>query len=607
MQPDNQQLDPSIVALTKSIGQAESGGKYKAPTGGAQEVGAYQMTPAFIQNYAPKYGIDPNSVASDPASQDKLAYNVVKEWGTTGNPAHPELGKLTPAQIASAWNSGDPNAYTDPEYGKNNAYGSTQNYVNKISEYYKQNFPQSEQSSQPTSESKQPDWLQSLEGLLGMGAGWVFNNAKPIAATGLMVGGATLGESIGGPIGGAVGAMGGSSLAGGLGLMGGGNGDNTQGTTMGTSDQQPNNQNQFSMTPENQQSTAASMVVKDALTQLMQGNVRDRNLSNSPEGKSAINTSAAYNLVSSDENGNAVFDEQKRLALDSEIEKGLDAVVASQKTKNSPMAVSNYAGSFLGNDRFLTPDDKQKAAHQIKKQQEADNGGIKMSEGMPLERMRDLVKRHNAAAHEAFKKMNYSISPEMVAHKALSHAYNLAIHDKVSKEDLPLYDRLKKSSQDLNQVKNLKKHIQGKRIPKNKGMWESFLRQGARAAEIYIGDKLGGPIGAIIGGMVGEHFNNRITSHFGRHIFDTPGMKAALDVLHHTRPKEYDELMKALKERGAEVHGDTGKQPTTQKGLIKEIKKDEATIGKVSRVPKPLPKYKKPGKEGLQPPRLPTK
>ena len=127
-QSQGQSLDPSIVALTKAIGKTESKGKYNAPSGDAgSPASAYQFTPGFIDKWGPSVlgsQYQKGNYNLTPAQQDQLAYGAIKTMGTTGDPGYAYLGKLTPAQIASAWNAGDPNAYQDPNYGKNNAYVS---------------------------------------------------------------------------------------------------------------------------------------------------------------------------------------------------------------------------------------------------------------------------------------------------------------------------------------------------------------------------------------------------------------------------------------------------------------------------------------------------
>lgn len=140
--------DPNVVALAKAIGMAESGGKYNDPGGGA-----YQFTPDFISTYAPKYlgsSYDQNNLT--PEQQDILAYGVMNQWRTEGDPSHSHIGKYSPAEVASAWNTGDPTAYLDPNYGKNNTYGSTRKYVDQVEQNFNQYSAQSNTPpQQPTS------------------------------------------------------------------------------------------------------------------------------------------------------------------------------------------------------------------------------------------------------------------------------------------------------------------------------------------------------------------------------------------------------------------------------------------------------------------------
>ena len=129
--PQPSSFDPSVLALTKTIGTLESGGDYEAGDGtgdGAASSGAYQMTPAFLENWAPQAGIQytPGETLT-PAQQDQIAENTVQTLGTKGLNGTPLNGQ----QIISYWNSGNPNAYQDPTYGQNNTYGSTANEVSK--------------------------------------------------------------------------------------------------------------------------------------------------------------------------------------------------------------------------------------------------------------------------------------------------------------------------------------------------------------------------------------------------------------------------------------------------------------------------------------------
>ena len=227
-QPQGQGLDPSVLALTKAIGQAESGGNYTAGdnTGdGASSQGAYQMTPGFIEKWAPSAGIPytPGQTL-DMAQQNELAYKTIQTLGTTGDPADPSLGKLSPAQIASYWNTNDPNAYLDPNYGKNNTYGSTANYVNAVEKDYTSDtasnslVPSANAASSATgntSSGSGPSWTDVLLGGVGALGTWLAGQAaKPIqdaatdAAVGAAVGSVLPGE--GTVAGGVAGAIGGT-------------------------------------------------------------------------------------------------------------------------------------------------------------------------------------------------------------------------------------------------------------------------------------------------------------------------------------------------------------------------------------------------------------
>lgn len=132
------QLDPSVVALTKAIGHQESGGNYSKIGDNGHSKGAYQWNnstplqkdqiPKNFGSYASDVGADPNDFS--PANQDRVAYKTVEKWGKEG---------LTPAQIASKWNSGNPDAYKNAKPGYNAQEGvnyDVKSYVDNVAKYY---------------------------------------------------------------------------------------------------------------------------------------------------------------------------------------------------------------------------------------------------------------------------------------------------------------------------------------------------------------------------------------------------------------------------------------------------------------------------------------
>lgn len=125
-------IDPTIKNLVRAIGRAETGGSkdpYNAK-GASGEFGRYQYMPATWKEWAKEHLGDENAEMSM-ENQNKVAYNQVKKWKDQG---------LTPAQIASKWNSGGENTYKTQTPGKNEygVYYDTPGYVRKVSQYYKE-------------------------------------------------------------------------------------------------------------------------------------------------------------------------------------------------------------------------------------------------------------------------------------------------------------------------------------------------------------------------------------------------------------------------------------------------------------------------------------
>ncbi len=249
--PQNQPLDPSVVALTKSIAQAESGGNYNAPRGKDGEIGAYQMTPGFIGNYGPKYlgQFDPNNLT--PEQQDKLAYSVVNEWGTKGNPAYPHLKALSPLEIASAWNSGDPHAYLEEHQGTSagGAHYDTNKYVSNVQSEYEKLMGSSDGTSNPlgiptanasdgsgNSSSGNTNFSSIATGGVLGGIGWLLSNAGgylkqaiPDVATDALIGTAV--EPGGGTLAGIGAGLAQPLIGGALKSIFGGGGDSSSGSS----------------------------------------------------------------------------------------------------------------------------------------------------------------------------------------------------------------------------------------------------------------------------------------------------------------------------------------------------------------------------------------
>ncbi len=167
-----EQLDPSIIALTKAIGHQESGGDYNKVGDNGHSVGAYQWNnptpvakgqiPKNFASYATEVSADPNDFS--PTNQDRVAYKTVEKWGKSG---------LTPAQIASKWNSGSPDTYKTAKPGYNAEQGvnyDVKSYVDNVAKYYDQYKGSTTTHSTPTVKDTvvgEPGNTQPHSGFLG--------------------------------------------------------------------------------------------------------------------------------------------------------------------------------------------------------------------------------------------------------------------------------------------------------------------------------------------------------------------------------------------------------------------------------------------------------
>lgn len=166
MQPNqpNNQLDPQAVALAKAIKRAETGGHADAynAKGASGETGAYQFMPNTWSQWAGKH-LKNAQAEYTVENQNRVAYSQIKEWKDAG---------YNPAQIASLWNSGDPNSYKGTRSdGKTSTVGRIKNsagvevdidvpsYAKKVSQYYREvagGVPTAQAATGPAQQATNP-------------------------------------------------------------------------------------------------------------------------------------------------------------------------------------------------------------------------------------------------------------------------------------------------------------------------------------------------------------------------------------------------------------------------------------------------------------------
>lgn len=133
MQPQQPQLDPTILNLTKAIRKAEGFNGDPNIRGKAGEWGAYQFMPKTWDRYTKELGVDAKWGQASLAQQNEVAYKKFKQWKDQG---------YNVGQIASMWNAGEgrPNAYAenwrkvDPKTGE--VIFDTPAYAQKVAQEY---------------------------------------------------------------------------------------------------------------------------------------------------------------------------------------------------------------------------------------------------------------------------------------------------------------------------------------------------------------------------------------------------------------------------------------------------------------------------------------
>ena len=122
-------LDPQAVAMAQAIRQVESGGDFSAQ-GKSGEQGAYQWLPETWNAMSKEAGVNVPLAQATPEQQNEVAYKQIKQWKDQG---------YNVGQVASMWNSGNPDAYLNQNYQGTNASGAQYNtpqYAKDVATYY---------------------------------------------------------------------------------------------------------------------------------------------------------------------------------------------------------------------------------------------------------------------------------------------------------------------------------------------------------------------------------------------------------------------------------------------------------------------------------------
>jgi hypothetical protein len=177
---DPSQADPTIVALMHGIKMQEGGGNinYNAIGDQGTAAGAGQWSnqpngkpvplakgqiPSNFINAAKQYGLDPTDFS--PGNQNKVLYAEIASGKQSG---------LSPEQILSAHNSGDPNAYSNPSraigtgsVGNYNVQTYVKQAMGYAQKYAQQNKSQPTSTTDASTDTTQQDQPMTTGGFLG--------------------------------------------------------------------------------------------------------------------------------------------------------------------------------------------------------------------------------------------------------------------------------------------------------------------------------------------------------------------------------------------------------------------------------------------------------
>jgi hypothetical protein len=563
MDPQNQnQLDPQVVNLTKAIRQVESGGNFQAK-GKSGEYGAYQFMPGTWASSSQKYlGQSIPLDQATPEQQNEVAYKKIKDLKDQG---------LNVGQIASDWNSGDPNTYLDPEAKGTNSAGANYDvpaYAEKVANTYQGLKGQSAgaQGTNQTDATKKPGFLDNLKasftqavsneiGYVGEGLG-IVSPALPVA-------GGVAGFVSGGPAGAIVGYEAGkegqnlinsaiksptSTNMAGNPISGGAGG--TGGTSGGSNNSQPNVANELiNLGDENSKTNNASKVLADAQIDSMNTTQSNRQLLQDPNTQAGIRTNAIFGFGPEvDENGNQDWSHslQKSKGMVADLSKKAEEVLNAEGSTGNFSNVSTRAKEILHERlpeyEWAEADKHIDQAVASYSKRYSDKGG-----NAPT----SIFQRMKQDTGHGKKWGLMDTTTKKEAFKSVSRASREEIVKNTKNKEL--YNSVMKMEQNLINGQNIMKRLNGKKGLKVEGLTKGLLHSAGRYAAVYIGDKIGGPIGAILGDMVGIHITKKIDRKFGKTVFETPAMKKALIILGAEEPKAYQVLRAKLQESGIAV------------------------------------------------------
>jgi len=586
-------FDPATVALMHGLKTAEgTNGDYNSIGDEGTAAGIAQWSndvngtpqklsqgqiPANFSSMAKQYNLNGDDFS--PENQNKVLYNSIYSDKQQG---------LQPEQILSKWNSGDPNKYLNPStstgtgpVGPYDVAGYVQKGMTAAKQYAEQNNPDfvsPGNDDQKTSDTdfSPADLGMGLVGMIGSTLPFLWKYAKaPLTDAATDAG---MGALLGAPEGG-VGAIPGALAGAGAGIVNGIVSDVTSGgnqqtppqTSAPASDSSTETPPPAEEGPTSEVPTEAQNIIADSTKAELNRTIGGRTLSQSPEGNLGIPTMAENGYVPENNNGNADY---SSAIEDSKASVTQAANVEKQAAGGSVVPMSEVLATAKQNinSSNVAPDIKQKTLEDLDKISSSyGTGNIDGGEAIEA--------RHQQYAAVGGKNWMTLSNSEIEARKALGTAFrdtSLAHSNNRDLQRAAIFEQQKHiSAQKV--MKKLHNH------PLSKKAMHPFRQQlfkmAATAAEAWIGDKIGGTVGAILGYAAGSQINRVLEKKLKKTNFDTPEMKKALTILRESKPGAFTHFKKTLERNHIEIP-DLKEEPRTTEGKEEQVERDIPAIKK---------------------------
>lgn len=288
------------------------------------------------------------------------------------------------------------------------------------------------------------------------------------------------------------------------------------------------------------QAVGASKQIYDGLNSALQQTQTGRILSQSPAGQAGLTGLSEYGITPEVINGN--YDSTEAMEKNQNMVGDLsDSVGQVLEAEGEHANLDDATGAAIENMHQYTPSNEwAEAEGHIKAQAETyrqfadEEGNISLG---TMERMKK--EQYKSAGNWD----STTTSAKRAAHKALGVGAKSTILKNTKNKEL--YERaMKEESKLINGQKVLKK-LNGKKAHKKDSLTGDVVHHLTQYAAIAVGDRIGGPFGAIVGGILGNRMEKIIGKKFGQNVLETKSMSKALEIIGKKDP-EVGKLLQSI-------------------------------------------------------------